>query len=346
MTILGIETSCDETAAAVIADGRLCSNKIASQEVHRSFGGVVPELASRAHIQLIVPIVVSALEEAAITKAQIDGIAVTYGPGLAGSLLVGLNFAKAASLALGVPFIGINHLEGHLFSNSVLEEGPEPPFIALIVSGGHTLLILITEWGDYEMLGKTRDDAAGEAFDKVAKMLDLPYPGGPAIEKLAKEGDPHYLSFPKAKLQSNDLDFSYSGLKTAVLYHLKALTPSQRQKSKADVAASFQIAAVDVLVTNSIKALGKYKIKRLALSGGVACNTLLRQQLNAECQKHGFELFFPPVELCTDNGAMIARAGQFYLNQGHRAPFGLRPAPSLGLGSNSAQATKRPESKS
>ncbi|MFQ5676163.1 MAG: tRNA (adenosine(37)-N6)-threonylcarbamoyltransferase complex transferase subunit TsaD, partial [bacterium] len=215
MTLLGIETSCDETAAAVWRDDHLASNVIASQDVHQEYGGVVPELASRAHVKLILPIVDKALREAEVDKSSLDGIAVTFGPGLAGALLVGLNFAKAVALALDIPFVGINHIEGHIFSNSVLADGPRPPFVALIISGGHTQLVLVHEWGKYEILGKTRDDAVGEAFDKVAKMLELSYPGGPAIDVLAKSGNPDYVKFPKGKLKNSELDFSYSGLKTA-----------------------------------------------------------------------------------------------------------------------------------
>ncbi len=334
MNILGIETSCDETAAAVWLNDRLASNLIASQEVHTKFGGVVPELASRAHVKLILPIVESAINQATINKSNLDGIAVTSGPGLAGSLLVGLNFAKAMALSLSIPYVGVNHIEGHLFSNSVFEKGPQPPFIALIISGGHTQLVLVKSWGEYEILGKTRDDAAGEAFDKVAKMLELPYPGGPAIEKLALDGDPDYVSLPKAKIKNSELDFSYSGLKTAVLYHLQSLKPSERQRHKADIAACFQVAAVDVLVDNSMKALKKYEINQLTIAGGVACNSYLRNKLKEACKKQNYTLFCPPVILCTDNGAMIARAGKFYLDKGQYSEFSLSPKPSLVLQSN------------
>ncbi|NIR46924.1 tRNA (adenosine(37)-N6)-threonylcarbamoyltransferase complex transferase subunit TsaD [candidate division KSB1 bacterium] len=331
MNILGIETSCDETAAAVWLTDHLASNKIASQEVHANFGGVVPELASRAHVKLILPIIQSALSEANINKQDLDGIAVTYGPGLAGSLLVGLNVAKSMALALKVPYIGINHMEGHLFSNSVLEKGPEPPFISLTISGGHTQLVYVKGWGDYKILGKTRDDAAGEAFDKVAKMLELSYPGGPAIDKLAKDGDPEYISLPKAKFKDNSLDFSYSGLKTAVLYHLQNLDSQERHRHKADIAASFQKAAIEVLIENSLKALEEHEIDELALAGGVACNSYLRKHLHQESNRRRFKLYVPPVNLCTDNGAMIARAGYFYLEKGERSEYTLSPKPSLSL---------------
>ena len=331
MKLLGIETSCDETAAAVWLEDRLASNIIASQEVHEKYGGVVPELASRAHVQLILSTIQKAFQEAEIEKGRLDGIAVTFGPGLAGSLLVGLNFAKAMSLALNVPIIGVNHIEGHIFSNSVLEEGPQPPFIALIISGGHTQLVLVHEWGKYEILGKTRDDAVGEAFDKAAKMLELPYPGGPAVDKLAQQGDPEYLEFPKGRIKGSELDFSYSGLKTAVLYHLQSLSPGDRKSHKANVAASFQKAAIDILIEKSLKALGKYRMTQLALAGGVACNSYLRQRLQKESKKNGFKLFVPPISLCTDNAGMIARAGKFYLEQGQKSDFSLSPKPSLSL---------------
>ncbi len=331
MKILGIETSCDETAAAVWADDTLASNVIASQDIHEEFGGVVPELASRAHLRLILPTVERALQEAQIDKHLLDGIAVTYGPGLAGSLLVGLNFAKAMAFALDKPYVGINHIEGHLFSNSILSRGPQPPFLSLIISGGHTQLVIVRNWGLYEIVGTTRDDAVGEAFDKVAKMLGLPYPGGPAIEAAATAGDPQYIELPQGKFKDHDLDFSYSGLKTAVLYHLRSLDPKERELRKADVAASFQKAALDVLVKRSLLALQTHNLSQLALAGGVACNKNLRAQLKAAAEMHGFELFYPPPVLCTDNAAMIARAGQFYLQKSMKSGFALSPRPSLPL---------------
>ncbi len=331
MKILAIETSCDETAAAVWRDDRLVSNIIASQEVHNQYGGVVPELASRAHVKLILPIVQRALSEAGVHKDKIDGIAATYGPGLAGSLLVGLNFAKAMACSFNKPFIAVHHIEGHLFSNSVLETGPAPPFIALIISGGHTQLVLVKEWGKYDILGRTRDDAAGEAFDKVARMLGLSYPGGPAIDQIAKEGNPDYVKFPKGKFKDNKLDFSYSGLKTAVLYHLQSLTEGERAERQADVAASFQKAAIAVLVERSLLALEKYNIAQLALAGGVACNSLLRAELTLASEKQSFRLFYPPPILCTDNAAMIARAGKFHLEDGQTSDFSISPRPCLPL---------------
>lgn len=331
MKILGIETSCDETAAAVWVDDKLASNIIASQEVHKQFGGVVPELASRAHIRLIWPVVEKALRQAHCEIANMDALAVTYGPGLAGALLVGLNFAKATALAQQIPYIGIHHIEGHVFSTSVLEEGPVPPFVSLIISGGHTQLVLVKAWGKYDIIGRTRDDASGEAFDKVAKMLDLTYPGGPSIEKAAAGGDPNYIKLPKGKFKDNELDFSYSGLKTAVLYHLQALSDREREARKADIAASFQEAAVQVLVDRSLVALKKHDLDQLAMVGGVACNSVLRQKLKDASQRHGFKLHYPPPVLCTDNAAMIARAGKFRLEMGEKSDFELSPRPSLSI---------------
>lgn len=331
MKILGVETSCDETAAAVFIDDGLASNVISSQEVHQKFGGVVPELASRAHVRLIWPVVAEAMQEARLKPTDLDGIAVTYGPGLAGALLVGINFAKALSFALKIPYIGVNHIEGHIFSNSIRQNELRPPFVALVISGGHTQLVHVKQWGKYEIVGKTRDDAAGEAFDKVAKMMDLPYPGGPSIQKTANKGDSNYIQLPIGKFKNHDLDFSYSGLKTAVLYHLQSLAPDERIARKADIAASFQTAAVQALIDRSLLALEKLHLKQLAMAGGVACNTLLREKLKLAGKKHGFELFYPDPVFCTDNAAMIARAGKFYLESGVHSTFDLSPKPSLAL---------------
>jgi len=334
MNVLGIESSCDETAAAVWLGDHLASNIIASQDVHHRFGGVVPELASRAHIQHILPTVESALSKANLDKHDLDGIAVTYGPGLAGSLLVGLNFAKAMALALRKPFVGVHHIEGHVLSNSVLAAGPVPPFISLVVSGGHTQLMLVKEWGHYQILGRTRDDAVGEAFDKVARMLNLPYPGGPAIEKLAQGGQASYVRFPEGKIKDNELDFSFSGLKTAVLYYLHSLSEDERIEHRADIAASFQEAAIGALAAKSLRALENHHIGQLALAGGVACNGTLRNKLTALSAAHGFKLFYPPPLLCTDNAAMIAKAGLFYLQRNMTSDFSLSPRPTLPLEQN------------
>jgi len=331
MIVLGIETSCDETAAAIFSDKGLLSNEISSQEVHFEYGGVVPELASRAHIQLLLPIVRAALTTAHITTAQLDGIAVTYGPGLVGSILVGLNFSKAMAFSLNIPFIGINHIEGHIFANFVFSQEPTPPFITLIVSGGHTMLVLVKKLGDYLILGSTKDDAVGEAFDKVAKMLNLGYPGGPVIDKTAKSGDPEYITFPRARFSDDRLDFSFSGLKTAVLYHIKSLTCEQTGSHRADIAASFQMAAIDSLITQALAAVNQFQINKLVVVGGVARNSLLREKLQSAANETGLELFIPPPVLCTDNAAMIARAGYFRLLLNQFSPFTLSPAPSLKL---------------
>jgi N6-L-threonylcarbamoyladenine synthase len=319
MTILAIETSCDETAAAVWRRGSLMSNVVASQSVHMKFGGVVPELASRAHMQIIVPVISSALSDAETTKQELDAIAVTYGPGLMGSLLVGVTVAKSMAMALQVPWIGINHLEGHLFSNCVESEGPKPPFLALIISGGHTLLVSVPEWGGYTLLGQTRDDAVGETFDKVAKMLGLPYPGGPEIERLASTGDPERMDFPIARFKAqDDYAFSYSGLKTAILYYLHQLSPQEREAQQADVAASFQRAAIESLLDTTLRALHDTRCSTLVLAGGVARNGYLRRRLDELASQNGFEHWVPSPILCTDNAAMIARAAEFHLDRGEQ----------------------------
>jgi len=332
MLILGIETSCDETSAAIYGEAGLLSNEIASQIIHQKYGGVVPELASRAHIKNIYPIVQAALDKAKVKLSDISGIAVTFGPGLVGSILVGLNYAKALALALDKPFIGINHIEGHIFANYLQANDPRPPFVTLMISGGHTLLILVKAPGEYQIMGSTRDDAAGEAFDKVAKMLELGYPGGPIISKVAEQGDPNYVRFPQAKMKDNQkYDFSFSGLKTAVLYHLQKLTPVERKNHLADIAASFQHALVEVLVERSLELLAELKLNRLSVVGGVAANRWLRQRLEDEAIKNNIQLFIPSPILCTDNAAMIARAGYYRLSSGQTSPFTLSPQPSLAL---------------
>jgi N6-L-threonylcarbamoyladenine synthase len=337
MHLLAIETSCDETAAAVMDETQLLSNTIATQEIHQLYGGVVPELASRAHVQRIVPIVKKALSQAQISRSQLDAVAVTYGPGLIGSLVVGVSFAKSLALQLGVPLLGINHLEGHLFSTNIMPDGPEPPFLSLIISGGHTILTHVREWGNYEILGQTQDDAAGEAFDKVAKILDLPYPGGPAVEKLAATGDPRAIDFPQARLKNASspsgqrFDFSFSGLKTAVLYYVRKLSPDELEKQRANIAASFQHALINALVENVARAHAQFSTRAVALAGGVACNRTLRQAFAKLGEQSGFQLHFPEPIYCTDNAAMIARAAHFHLAAGHRSPLSLAPDPGLVL---------------
>jgi len=335
MRLLAIETSCDETAAAVMSDNQLLSNTIATQEIHQLYGGVVPELASRAHVQRLVPIVKMALAQAQLSQNEIEAVAVTYGPGLMGSLLVGVSFAKGLALQLGVPLLGVNHMEGHLFSTNIKPEGPTPPFLSLIISGGHTILTYVRAWGEYQILGQTQDDAAGEAFDKAAKILGLPYPGGPAVEKLANRGNPQAITFPQARLKPNavnqSFDFSFSGLKTAVLYYVRKLSVDELEKQRADIAASFQYALINALVENVARAHKVFSTDAVALAGGVACNKTLRQAFFQAGAQHGFQLHFPEPIFCTDNAAMIARAAQFHLANGKRSPLSLAPDPGLAL---------------
>ncbi len=336
--ILGIETSCDDTAAAVVAGGALRSNVRSSQEVHGRFGGVVPELASRAHQRLIVPVVEAALDDAGVTAQDLDAVAVTYGPGLAGSLLVGLSFGKAMALGLGVPLVGVNHLEGHVYS--VFVEAPHPPlpYLCLTVSGGHTQLDLVRAGFVHDSLGRTRDDAAGEAFDKVAKMMGLPYPGGPAIDRLAAEGDPVFLKLPRTRLKNENgpFDFSFSGIKTAVLYALGRMDDAERaaylDRHRADVAASFQQAVVEVLIGAIRDAVRATGVGAVAVVGGVSANRQLRQAAERAAAEDGFALFVPALSLSMDNAAMIAVTGQFKLAAGHTSPLSLTAVPNLALG--------------
>lgn len=332
MIVLGIETSCDETAAAVLDGGRkILSSVVASQDdVHAPYGGVVPELASRRHLEVIVPVIRRALAEAGMGLPDLDGIAVTQGPGLVGSLLVGCSAAKALSWAHGTPLVGVNHLEGHIYSAFLDERAPEHPFLALVVSGGHTALYVVETPRRYARVGQTRDDAAGEAFDKVAKLLGLGYPGGPAIELAAQGGNASAIRFPTASMSDGAPDFSFSGIKTAVSLHVRksgALSPAQ----VADVAASFQATVVKTLVRKSLRAGQRLGIRRLVLTGGVAANTALRQALGAECGERGWDLFIPSRALCTDNAAMIAAAGHDRLEAGERAPLTMNADPGMAL---------------
>jgi len=315
--ILGIETSCDETAAAVVADGRkIRANVVASQiETHRLFGGVVPEIASRQHVEAITVVLAQTLAEAQVTWADLDAVAVTHGPGLIGSLLVGVCAAKSLVLAQDLPLIGVNHLEGHLYSNFLTDDPPPFPFVCLIASGGHTDLIWARGHGEYEVLGRTRDDAAGEAFDKVARLLDLPYPGGPEIDRAAQVGDPTAFSFPRARL-NDSLDFSFSGLKTAVARQVQTLSPAEREAHRADLAASFQEAVVEVLVGKTCRAARERKVRHIAICGGVAGNSRLRTALRERGAAEGLAVHQPPLWLCTDNAAMIASAGYFRFQRG------------------------------
>ena len=341
MLVLGVETSCDETAAAIVdEDYTVRANIISSQWDHAKYGGVVPELASRAHMRNIVPVIQEALKAADIGLDALDGVAATKGPGLVGSLIVGLSAAKALALALGKPLIGVHHLEGHIFSN-VLERHIEPPFLTLLVSGGHTELISVPQWGKYEVLGKTRDDAAGEAFDKVAKLLGLlpsegPIVGGRLVAELAEEGNVRAIDFPRAMLNKADLDFSFSGLKTAVLNYVRALDADEVERQLPDIAASFQAAVVDVLVAKTARAMELCGATIVALAGGVAANRMLRQSLGNEVERRGGEFYCPSLEFCTDNAAMIAAAGLYYLSLGAQSDWTVDATPRLSLSSQYA----------
>ena len=332
MVVLGVETSCDDTAAAVLRDGRqILANLISSQDqIHGPYGGVVPELASRQHIQNILPVVDAALNKAGIALQELDGIAVTYGPGLVGSLLVGLSLAKGISFRWGIPYVGVNHLEAHLLAIHLEHEVPFP-YIALIASGGHTLLYCVNDVGDYKYLGGTRDDAAGEAYDKVAKMMGLGYPGGRAIDDLAKEGNRRAIRFPRARLKKGSYEFSFSGIKTSVWHYLKSQAKDQWELKKADIAASFQEAVVDMLVQPTMKATLDCGVKRIVLSGGVAANSRLREKMKETTAAQGLEAFFPSPKFCTDNGAMIALAGYQWLKRGRRDDFHLNADADLTL---------------
>jgi tRNA threonylcarbamoyl adenosine modification protein TsaD/ribosomal-protein-alanine acetyltransferase len=331
--ILAIETSCDETAAAVLRDGsEVLSSIVASQvDFHRRFGGVVPEIASRKHTEAIVGVVDEALETAGVGLHELSAIAVTYGPGLVGALVVGVAYAKGLSLATGLPLVGVNHLEGHLFANMLADPSIEPPLVALLVSGGHTSLVHVPAWGEYHTLGSTVDDAAGEAFDKVAKALGLGYPGGPILSRLAAQGDPAAIRFPRAMLHSGDYDFSLSGLKTAVVNHLALERAAGRVIDVPDLAASFQQAVIDVQVAKAVRAAIECGVKTFCLGGGVAANTALREALAAALATAGVKLSVPPFELCTDNAAMIAAAGHFRLWRGETLGPSAEAVPNLRL---------------
>jgi len=328
--ILGIESSCDETSAAILRGPELASVIISSQHFHTNFGGVVPELASRAHIRSIIPIVQEAFSKAGVSTAELTAIAVTYAPGLMGALLVGLNFAKGLSLSLNIPLIGVHHIEAHIFSALLEEEKPDLPFLALVVSGGHTLLVLVEDIGKYKVIGKTLDDAAGEAFDKVGKMMGLGYPAGPIIDKMATSGDSAFVKFPRSMMNDDSFDFSFSGIKTSVLYYLRD-NPAILTEHLADIAASFQQAVVDVLVEKTIRAAREYKIRDIVCVGGVSANSLLRQQFNTVCKKQKGQFFSPRPMLSTDNAAMIAMLGALKLERGIASDLSLQAQPRVPL---------------
>lgn len=330
---LGIESSCDETAAAVVKDGRtiLSSVVASSAELHKVYGGVVPEIASRRHIELILPVVHQALDEAGVSLDEIALIAATQGPGLVGSLLVGLMAAKALAFARGIPFIGVNHIEGHIYANFLAHHELEPPAVCLTVSGGHTELFYIEEFGVYERLGRTRDDAAGECLDKVGRMLGLPYPAGPVIDRLAAEGDPKAYPLPRGLAGEDSLDFSFSGLKTAALNEINRAKQRGQEIRIADFAASLMEAVVDVLVDRTLKAAERTGVRRVMITGGVAASQTLRRRMEAECDKRGLSVYVPPVSLCTDNAAMIASAGYYRHRRGETSPLSLNAVPGLKL---------------
>ena len=331
--ILAIESSCDETAAAVVADGRrVLSNIISSQvPLHTLYGGVVPELASRKHIEAVNPVVQEALKAAGMSLPEVDAVAVTCGPGLVGALLVGVAFGKALAFGLKKPLIGINHIEGHVSANLLEHPDLEPPFLSLIVSGGHTNLAYMRDYGSFEILGRTRDDAAGEAFDKVARAIGLGYPGGPKIEKAAREGDPEAIHFPRGKVDEAPYDFTFSGMKSAVLNYLNHAEMTGETVDPADVAASFQAAVVEVLVSRAMLAAKELGEKRLVLAGGVAANGALRKALREACDAEGIRLYVPSPILCTDNAAMIGAAAYYRLRRGERSGWDLNAVPALEL---------------
>lgn len=334
VVIMAIESSCDETAAAVVKNGReVLSNVISSQiDLHTLYGGVVPEIASRKHIEKINQVTEQALLEAKMTWDDITAIAVTYGPGLVGALLVGVSFAKALAFALQKPLIGVHHIEGHISANYIENKELEPPFMCLVVSGGHSHLVKVKDYGEYEILGRTRDDAAGEAFDKVARAIGLGYPGGPKIDKVSNEGNPDAIVFPRAKVADNEYDFSFSGLKSAVLNYLNSCEMKGETVNQADVAASFQKAVVDVLVGHSMTALETYGFQKFAIAGGVASNTHLRAAMEEACKQRNIEFYHPSPVLCTDNAAMIGAAAYYEYEKGITHTWDLNAVPNLKLG--------------
>lgn len=332
--ILAVESSCDETAASVVKNGReVLSNVIFTQiDLHTKYGGVVPEIASRKHIEKINQVIEEALAQAEVTLSDITAVAVTYGPGLVGALLVGVSAAKAISFAAGKPLIGVHHISGHISANYIEYPELEPPFVCLVASGGHSHLVVVKDYGEYEIIGRTRDDAAGEAFDKVARAIGLGYPGGPKIDKLSKEGNPDAIPFPRAKVAENEYDFSFSGLKSAVLNYLNACNMKGEEICQADVAASFQKAVIDVLVEHSLHAVKEFGYDKFAIAGGVASNSSLREAFERECAKQKIDFYHPSGIYCTDNAAMIGTAGYYEYKKGVRHGYDLNAVPNLKLG--------------
>lgn len=332
--ILGIESSCDETAASVVKNGReVLSNVISSQiDIHTVYGGVVPEIASRLHCENINGVIRLALSEAGKTFADIDAIAVTYGPGLVGALLVGVSEAKALAYALGKPLVGVHHIEGHVAANFLQHPELEPPFVCLIVSGGHTHLVIVRGYGEFEIIGRSRDDAAGEAYDKVARAVGLGYPGGPKVDRAAKEGNPHAIVFPSGEVKDHPYDFTFSGLKSSVLNYINQADMAGREICVPDLCASFQQAVVDALVSRTIACAKEYGFRKVAMAGGVSANTALRAAMQEECRKNGMECYYPAPIYCTDNAAMIASAGYYEYKKGVRSGLDLNAVPNLKLG--------------
>mgnify|MGYP001178178010 CR=1 FL=1 len=334
ITVLGIETSCDETSAAVVRNGRIVmSNVISSQvDLHRKYGGVVPEIASRKHVELIMPVINQAVEEAGISLRDIDVVGVTYGPGLVGALLVGLSAAKAIAFSLNKPLVGVHHIEGHISANYIEYKDLEPPFVCLVASGGHSHIVYIKGYGEYEIMGQTRDDAAGEAFDKIARAIGLGYPGGPLIDKAAASGNRDAISFPRVFFEDKSLDFSFSGVKTAVLNYINSIEQKGEEIPVNDIAACFQRAVVEVLVDNTIKAALKTNSKIICMAGGVASNTELRRCMKISAEEKGIKVYYPKPVLCTDNAAMIASAAYYEYMKGNISDLSLNAVPSLKLG--------------
>ncbi|HOO14222.1 MAG TPA: tRNA (adenosine(37)-N6)-threonylcarbamoyltransferase complex transferase subunit TsaD [Candidatus Marinimicrobia bacterium] len=331
MLILGIETSCDETAVAILNDNEILVNLVSSQLLHQQFGGVVPEFASREHMRLLDQMVKEAFVQTGLQPENLDGIAVTRGPGLMGALLVGLSFAKGLAYSLRKPLLGVNHIEGHIMANFLTCPDLKFPFLCLLVSGGHTQIIQVNDFGNYQILGRSVDDAAGEAFDKAARILELPYPGGPQIDQMAHRGDPNFYQFPRAKVRSEQYDFSFSGLKTAMLYLVRQRGQKWAQENLADLCAAYQEAIVDVLKINTFTAVKNLHANKLVLAGGVAANSRLRQVFQEQADYYQIELIIPSLKYCTDNAAMIARTGQEMLSRNQISPFSISAVPNLTL---------------